>query len=177
VAEAPDRLPERLSLDEAFRAAYYMTDQYVALEREPDEGLVLFLQYLQSDPAHFVVWHTLGRGLYGPVRNVRIAADRRGRAALSGLVTSAASSIASRLTAGEDRGNLTIVVRSVLPDLPMTARTESAPGQQACPGALSMSTCSCIRFLTPLLAARFERSRQTWSTWAVKDGDSGLVSR
>jgi hypothetical protein len=61
VAEAPDRLPERLSLDEAFRAAYYMTDQYVALEREPDEGLVPFLQYLQSDPARWDDWQNAVR--------------------------------------------------------------------------------------------------------------------
>jgi hypothetical protein len=45
-----------LTLDQAFRAAFFMTDQYMALEREPDEGLVLFHQYLQSDPARWEDW-------------------------------------------------------------------------------------------------------------------------
>jgi hypothetical protein len=33
-----------------------MTDQYVAVERQPDEGLVLFHHYLQSDPARWEDW-------------------------------------------------------------------------------------------------------------------------
>jgi hypothetical protein len=51
-----ESLPETLTLDEAFRAAYYMADEYVALEREPDVGLVLFHQYLRSDPARWEDW-------------------------------------------------------------------------------------------------------------------------
>jgi hypothetical protein len=47
-----------ITLDDAFRAAYWMTDQYVALEREPDAGLVLFQQYLHSDPARWEDWKT-----------------------------------------------------------------------------------------------------------------------
>jgi hypothetical protein len=54
VSEEP--IPEMLTLDQAFRAAFFMTDQYMALEREPDEGLVLFHQYLQSDPAWWEDW-------------------------------------------------------------------------------------------------------------------------
>jgi hypothetical protein len=54
VPEEP--IPEVLTLDMAFRAAFFMTDQYMALEREPDEGLVLFHQYLQSDPARWEDW-------------------------------------------------------------------------------------------------------------------------
>ena len=49
-------LPETLTLDQAFRAAFFMTDQCVALEDEPDAGLVLFQQYLQSDPARWDDW-------------------------------------------------------------------------------------------------------------------------
>ena len=49
-------LPESLSLDEAFRAAYYLAEQYVSLEAEPDVGLVLFVQYLRSDPARWDDW-------------------------------------------------------------------------------------------------------------------------
>jgi hypothetical protein len=54
--ERADSMPESLSLDEAFRAAYYLTEQYVSLEAEPDGGLVLFLQYLYSDPARWDDW-------------------------------------------------------------------------------------------------------------------------
>ena len=42
-------LPKALTLDEAYRAAFFMTDLYVGLESDPDRGLVLFRQYLQSD--------------------------------------------------------------------------------------------------------------------------------
>lgn len=51
-----ESLPETLTLDEDFRAAYYMADQYVALEREPDVGLVLFHEYLRSDSARWEDW-------------------------------------------------------------------------------------------------------------------------
>jgi hypothetical protein len=54
-------LPETLTLDDAFRAAFYMTEQYVALEDEPDVGLVLFEQYLHSDPARWEDWKTAVR--------------------------------------------------------------------------------------------------------------------
>jgi hypothetical protein len=54
VSEEP--IPEALTPDIAFRAAFFMTDQYMALEREPDEGLVLFHQYLQSNPARREDW-------------------------------------------------------------------------------------------------------------------------
>jgi hypothetical protein len=49
-----DALPDSLTLDQASRSAYFMTQQYVALERDPDAGLVLYEQYLHSDPAR---WH------------------------------------------------------------------------------------------------------------------------
>ena len=49
-------LPESLTLDGAFRAAYFMTDQYLALESNPDTALVLFWQYLKSDPARWEDW-------------------------------------------------------------------------------------------------------------------------
>jgi hypothetical protein len=51
-----DPLPSSLTLDQAFRAAYFMTEQYVALEREPDVGLVLYEEYLYSDPARWDDW-------------------------------------------------------------------------------------------------------------------------
>jgi hypothetical protein len=49
-------LPETLTLDEAYRAAFFMTDSYSGLESSPDEGLLLFQQYLQSDPARWDDW-------------------------------------------------------------------------------------------------------------------------
>jgi hypothetical protein len=49
-------LPETLTLDDAFRAAFYLTEQYVALETRPDSGLVLYFQYLRSDPARWEDW-------------------------------------------------------------------------------------------------------------------------
>lgn len=58
------RLPDRLTLEEAYRAAYYMVEQYVALEDQPDVGLVLLLQYLESDPARWDDWvASVRRGL------------------------------------------------------------------------------------------------------------------
>jgi hypothetical protein len=54
-------LPESLTLDEAFRAAFYLVDQYIALEHQPDEGLVLLWAYLQSDPARWGDWQTAVR--------------------------------------------------------------------------------------------------------------------
>jgi hypothetical protein len=45
-----------LTLEQAYRAAFYLTDQYVSLESAPDVGLVLFHQYLQSDPARWENW-------------------------------------------------------------------------------------------------------------------------
>lgn len=51
-----ESIPETLTLDQAFRATFFMTDQYMAFEQEPDEGLVLFHQYLRSDPARWDDW-------------------------------------------------------------------------------------------------------------------------
>jgi hypothetical protein len=34
----------------------FMVEQYVALEGEPDVGLILFEQYLRADPARWKDW-------------------------------------------------------------------------------------------------------------------------
>ena len=61
---APDGLPESLTLDEAFRSAFYMVELYVSLERKPSEELVRLLQYLRSDPASWHDWlASVRRGL------------------------------------------------------------------------------------------------------------------
>jgi hypothetical protein len=50
-------LPETLTLDEAFRAAYYMIDNYVKIEEpNPRPALVIYRQYLWSDPARWSDW-------------------------------------------------------------------------------------------------------------------------
>jgi hypothetical protein len=51
-----DAMAESLSLDEGFRAAFFMIDGYMSLEKEPDEGLVLFHHYMLSDPARWSDW-------------------------------------------------------------------------------------------------------------------------
>lgn len=50
------QLPEHLTLDQAYRAAFFMTDLYIEVESRTDEGLALFHQYLQSDPARWGDW-------------------------------------------------------------------------------------------------------------------------
>lgn len=49
-------LPESLSLDEAFRAAFYMIEEYLAVEENPREGLIDLMQYMRSDPARLGDW-------------------------------------------------------------------------------------------------------------------------
>lgn len=51
-----EQLPASLTLDQAFRAAFFITDEYLTLEAEPDLGLTLFHQYLRSDPARWNDW-------------------------------------------------------------------------------------------------------------------------
>jgi len=50
--------PERLTLDEAFRAAFYMIRKYADLEKEPDTALTLLLQYMWTDPARWYDWQS-----------------------------------------------------------------------------------------------------------------------
>ncbi|MBG6095961.1 hypothetical protein [Nocardioides luteus] len=51
-----DSTPIEVGTAAAFRAAFYLTEQYVSLETSPDEGLLLFLEYLRSDPASHDDW-------------------------------------------------------------------------------------------------------------------------
>lgn len=61
---APDDLPDSLTLDEAFRSAFYMVELYVSLEQKPSEELLLLLQNLHSDPACWEYWlASVRRGL------------------------------------------------------------------------------------------------------------------
>lgn len=51
-----DDLPATLTLDEAYRAAFYLVRDYIALEGDPDTGLLLLLQYMETDPARWEDW-------------------------------------------------------------------------------------------------------------------------
>lgn len=53
--DKPD-LPATLTINEAFRAAYYMVLQYLELEKDVNEEVLLFAQYLWSDPARLDDW-------------------------------------------------------------------------------------------------------------------------
>lgn len=52
----PEHASAQLRLDDAYRAMFLFADQYVSMESNPDEGLVLFHQYMQSDPARWDDW-------------------------------------------------------------------------------------------------------------------------
>lgn len=61
---AADELPDSLTLDEAFRAAFYMIQLYASVEPKPSESIELLLQYLHSDPARWDDWlASVRRGL------------------------------------------------------------------------------------------------------------------
>lgn len=60
------RPPEHLTLEQAYRAAFFMTDLYIEVESSTDEGLALFHQYLQSDPARWVDWERAVRAAVWP---------------------------------------------------------------------------------------------------------------
>ena len=44
-------LPNELDLETAFRAAYFLVEQYLALEKDASSGLQIFWGYLVGDPA------------------------------------------------------------------------------------------------------------------------------
>lgn len=48
-----DRLPDRLTLDEGYRADFYLVLQDFELEAEPRDALVELVQYLWTDPGRW----------------------------------------------------------------------------------------------------------------------------
>lgn len=57
-------LPDRLTLDEAYRAAFYLVLRYLELEREPRDAVVDLVEYLWTDPARWDDWcKAVARGL------------------------------------------------------------------------------------------------------------------
>lgn len=53
-----DQLPESLTLDEAFRAAFYVVLAYVRRGAADYSDAVLLVQYMRSDPARWSDWQT-----------------------------------------------------------------------------------------------------------------------
>jgi len=59
-----DALPETLTLDEAYRAAFYFVLGYLSVEKQPSEDLTLFSRYMWTDPARWNDWlDAVRRGL------------------------------------------------------------------------------------------------------------------
>lgn len=44
-------IPEKLTLEEAYRAMVFFVQRYYSLEKDPGESFILFYQYMLSDPA------------------------------------------------------------------------------------------------------------------------------
>lgn len=56
MAHSSDSIPDILTLDEAYRAAFYLVLKYIALQGDPDDGLILLRQYMWTDPARWSDW-------------------------------------------------------------------------------------------------------------------------
>jgi hypothetical protein len=71
-------LPESLTLEEAFRAAYFLIDAYVGLDAAPSGDLELLRQYMLSDPARWSDWmQSVRRSLDDPKAAVEYLYDWR----------------------------------------------------------------------------------------------------
>jgi hypothetical protein len=51
-----DDVPDTLSIDEAFRAAFYMILQYLEIENFRSQDIVLLAMYMWTDPARWGDW-------------------------------------------------------------------------------------------------------------------------
>ena len=56
MADAANDLPVTLTLDEAYRAAFYLLLAYIRLEKRSSTGLFLLRQYMWTDPARWNDW-------------------------------------------------------------------------------------------------------------------------
>jgi hypothetical protein len=56
MADTDVQLPATLTIDEAYRAAFYLVSAYIRLEKKPCSGLVLLRPYMRTDPAHWGDW-------------------------------------------------------------------------------------------------------------------------
>jgi hypothetical protein len=61
MAEDTGDLPETLTLEEAFRAAFFMIEIYGEVENWQSEDLVILADYMRSDPARSSDWTTAVR--------------------------------------------------------------------------------------------------------------------
>jgi len=65
---APRVVPENVSVEDGYRAAYYLVEQYAALEPDPDGGLAHLLDYLRFHPARRADWEQAIRQALNPAR-------------------------------------------------------------------------------------------------------------
>jgi hypothetical protein len=73
-------LPASLTLEEAFRAAYFMIEKYTSLEADPAPDFLLMELYMMSDPARWSDWlDSVGRALDNPNTAVEYLYDWRQR--------------------------------------------------------------------------------------------------
>jgi hypothetical protein len=64
MSEPTRRFPESVTLDEAYRSAFYLVAQYVELEKSPNVDLVVLLHYLWTEPTRWTDWlRAVRRGL------------------------------------------------------------------------------------------------------------------
>jgi hypothetical protein len=65
VADDPTAdFPDSLTLDEAFRSAFYMVLECLEIEHEPSQDIALLAQYVWTDPARWQDWQrAVGRAL------------------------------------------------------------------------------------------------------------------
>jgi hypothetical protein len=71
-------LPNTLSLEEAFRAAFFMIEIYGDVEKWKSDEIVLLHQYMQTDPARWNDWkHAVRLALDHPTSAVEYLYDWR----------------------------------------------------------------------------------------------------
>jgi hypothetical protein len=79
-----DEMPESLTLDEAYRAAFYLVRDYFRRGARDDGELVLLLQYMWTDPARWDDWQAAVRealsddGIANPDHRAAGGIDQRG---------------------------------------------------------------------------------------------------
>jgi hypothetical protein len=73
-----EALPDRLTLEEAFRAAFFMIQIYGEVENWKSEEIVYLHEYMQGDPARWSDWNdAVRRALADPTAAVEYLYDFR----------------------------------------------------------------------------------------------------
>lgn len=78
MTEPSERLPETLTLEEAFRAAYFMIQIYGDIEKWASADIRLLHDYMGSDPARWSDWkNAVRKALANPEAGVEYLYDWR----------------------------------------------------------------------------------------------------